>query len=153
MVVEVNQRVSAARDYFAKGYNCAQSVVLAFEDIMELDENSLATLAAPFGGGLGRLREVCGAVSGMALVAGKLVPCYDPSDAQSKKDNYTFVQSLCGEFRSANGSIVCRELLGLAPIREEVEGWKPTKKRPCAELVAMAAEIVARKIETLPARD
>ncbi len=146
MVVDVNQRVSAAKDYFAKGYNCAQSVVLAYSDIMELDIETLATISAPFGGGLGRLREVCGAVSGMALVAGKLAPCYNPEDSQSKKDNYSLVQSLANEFRNANGSVVCRELLGLAPIREEVAGWKPTKKRPCAELVALAAEIVARKI-------
>ncbi len=150
MKVNVEERSVAARNYFTQGYNCAQSVVLAYSDIMGVDSQTLATLSAPFGGGMGRLREVCGAVSGMVMIAGVLAPAYDPSQKSAKSENYKLVQSLAEEFRTQNRSIVCRELLGLTQMKDEPTPSERTpeyyKKRPCADLVAMAAEIVGHEI-------
>ncbi len=134
MEVNVKERVERARENFASGYNCAQSVVLAYSDVMNIDHKTLATLSASFGGGMGRLREVCGAVSGMSMVAGALAPAFDPTIREAKSANYTLVKSLAEEFRGENGSIICRELL------------QNGAKRPCAQLVEIAAEIVARSI-------
>ncbi|MFI3291884.1 MAG: C-GCAxxG-C-C family protein [Rikenellaceae bacterium] len=134
MEVNVEERVEMARKNFSSGYNCAQSVVLAYSDIMDVDPKILATLSASFGGGMGRLREVCGAVSGMSMVAGALAPAFDPAERAAKSANYTLVKNLADEFKSQNGSIICRELL--------LHG----AKRPCAKLVEMAAEIVAHSI-------
>lgn len=153
MKVDVEKRAEQARKYFTEGYNCAQSIFLAYRDISGLDTKSAATIAAPFGGGMGRLREVCGAVSGMTLVAGFLYPNFDPSDSQSKKDNYAAVQSLAGEFRKENGAIVCRELLGLTQRKDEPTPSPRTEeyyqRRPCADYVAIAARIVGKKINSM----
>ncbi len=150
MKVNVEERGQRARSYFTQGYNCAQSVVLAYSDIMGVDSQILATLSAPFGGGMGRLREVCGAVSGMVMIAGALVPANDPSQRSAKTENYKLVQLLAEEFRRENRSIICRELLGLTQIKDDPTPSPRTpeyyKKRPCADLVAMAAEIVGRNI-------
>ncbi len=134
MKVNVEERVERARKNFASGYNCAQSVVLAYSDIMDVDPKILATLSASFGGGMGRLREVCGAVSGMSMVAGALAPAFDPTAREAKSANYTLVKTLADQFKTENGSIICRELL--------LNG----AKRPCGKLVEMAAEIVALNI-------
>ncbi|MFI3319640.1 MAG: C-GCAxxG-C-C family protein [Rikenellaceae bacterium] len=153
MRVNVEERAAQARAYFTQGYNCSQSVVLTFSDIMEIDPEILATLSASFGGGMGRLREVCGAVSGMAFVASKLAPCPSPTDRAAKSANYSLVQELAEEFRRENRYIVCRELLGLTQPKDEPTPSERTpeyyKKRPCAELVAQAATIVATKINEL----
>ena len=134
-----------AMAYFKQGFNCAQAVVLAFRDVTGLSEGESARLAASFGGGFGRMREVCGAVSGMGIVAGILYGCDDPKDQAAKQAHYALVQEMAGKFREANGSIVCRELLGdksvirTAPEARTAEYYK---KRPCIELVGMAAEIL-----------
>lgn len=140
-----------ATAYFLEGYNCAQSVLLAFCDDLNLDEEMAARLASSFGGGMGRLREVCGAVSGMFLAAGLLYGYSDPKDTAGKKAQYERVQKLAREFSARNGSIVCRELLGLdhhtdapTPSARTPEYYK---KRPCAELVGDAAEILAQMIK------
>ncbi len=152
MKVNVEERGAAARSYFTQGYNCAQSVVLAYSDIMGVDPKTLATLSASFGGGMGRLREVCGAVSGMVMIAGVLAPAFDPSQKDAKTANYKLTQSLAEAFRAQNRSIVCRELLGLSQVKDEPTPSDRTpeyyKKRPCADLVMMAAEIVAREINS-----
>ena len=88
MKVDVNERAQQARKYFESGYNCAQSVFLAFRDVTGLDEELAAKFSTPFGGGMGRLREVCGTVSGMSLVAGFLSPCADPSVRKAKGETY-----------------------------------------------------------------
>lgn len=163
MKVDVAERAQKARELFAQGYNCAQSVVLAYSDVMDVDAKTLATMSAPFGGGMGRLREVCGAVSGMFMIAGSLVPAFDPAQKAAKAANYALVQNLAEEFRKENRSIICRELLGLVPFKDGVSSAAgasasgvsgaaavPYKKRPCAELVEMAAAIVARKINETP---
>jgi C_GCAxxG_C_C family probable redox protein len=110
----------------------------------------LARLAAPFGGGMGRMREVCGTVSGMTFVAGAIAPSADPKNLEERKNNYALVQTFADKFRMENGDIVCRRLLGLEPMVERSETAMPSertaeyyKKRPCVEYVACAARIVA----------
>lgn len=135
---------------FKEGYNCAQSVLLAFTDGDEKAFAEAAKISSSFGGGMGRLREVCGAVSGMCMVAGDRSGYSDPKDTEAKKAHYQLIQELAGEFKEQNGSIICRELLGLGTGADNPEPDKRTaeyyKKRPCAELVGDAAEIIAKKL-------
>ena len=153
MKVNPQERAEQAREYFTSGYNCAQSVFLAYRDITGIDEVLAATISAPFGGGMGRLREVCGAVSGMTMVAGFIAPNSQPNDNENKKNCYATVQALAEEFRAENGSIVCRELLGLAQQKDDPTPSHRTgeyyKRRPCAEYVAIAARIIGEKINAM----
>ena len=153
MKVNPQERAEQAREYFTSGYNCAQSVFLAYQDITGIDEVLAATISAPFGGGMGRLREVCGAVSGMTMVAGFIAPNSQPNDNENKKNCYATVQALAEEFRAENGSIVCRELLGLAQQKDDPTPSPRTgeyyKRRPCAEYVAIAARILGEKINAM----
>lgn len=146
MNIDVEERAKRAKLLFLEGYNCAQAVALAYADVVGVEEKLLATITAPFGGGMGRLREVCGAVSGMTMLAGFISPCPSNSDAEAKKANYTLVQGFAEAFRKKNGAIVCRTLLGLDTPKEEPTPSPRTaeyyKKRPCADLVYDAAEIV-----------
>ena len=132
--------------YFKQGYNCAQSVVLAFIDKMGIDEKSALTLISGFGGGFGRMREVCGAVSGMVAVLSAVEGYYDPTDNDNKMELYKKIQMLMGEFKQVNGTYICRELLSLPEGPSSPEPEKRTaeyyKKRPCAELVGIACEIL-----------
>lgn len=140
------ERALRAKEFFNKGYNCAQSVALAYADVTSLDEEMVAKITASFGGGMGRLREVCGAVSGMAFVASFLSPCPTADNAEAKKANYALVQHFAEKFREKNGAIVCRTLLGLDRPKDEPTPSPRTaeyyKKRPCADLVYDAALIV-----------
>ncbi len=136
-----------ARQYFELGYNCSQAVVLAFADEIGLDIDTLAKISSSFGGGIGRMREVCGTVSGMALVLGFLYGYDSPTDNSAKKAHYDRVQTVANRFKELNGSVVCRELLGLSPITPISS--TPTertpdfyKKRPCAELAQIAGDIL-----------
>ena len=134
-----------AIDFFKQGYNCAQSVVMAFADVTGLDAKQSARLASSFGGGLGRLREVCGAVSGMAFVLGALYGYDDPKVTGASATHYARVQEVAGKFKELNGSIICRELLGGNPSTggaPEPRTAEYYKKRPCADLVGIAAEIL-----------
>ena len=150
MKVNIEERVAKARELFLGGYNCAQAVFIAYRDLAAIDEQTAATIAAPFGGGMGRLREVCGAVSGMTLCAGYLAPNALPNDNENKKKCYATVQELAEKFREENGSIVCRELLGLSQHKDNPTPSERTteyyRKRPCVEYVATAARIVGEKI-------
>lgn len=144
-----DERADLARQNFLEGYNCAQSVVLAFEDVLAkdgIDRQTAARLSSPFGGGMGRMREVCGTVSGMLMLLG-LVDGYDDAEAYDEKaELYERVQSLARVFREQNGSIVCRELLELPEGPDEpTPEQRSTKyyhKRPCAELCACSARIL-----------
>lgn len=140
-----------AERYFKEGYNCSQSVFLAFQDQYSMDFDTALKLSSSFGGGMGRLREVCGAVTGMFMVAGMLYGYSDPKNQQEKKDHYARIQYLAKRFEEENHSIVCRELLGLSTKKEAPEPELRTaeyyKKRPCVELVKMAAEIMSDYIE------
>ena len=133
-----------AAELFLQGYNCAQAVAVAFCDVTGLEPDFTARMASSFGGGMGRMREVCGAVSGMLMVAG-LVYGYDiPGDDVSKKKHYALVQNLAGQFRQEVGSIVCRQILKNPP-----SDPNPTPrtaefyaKRPCARMVILAGRIL-----------
>lgn len=131
---------------FEEGYNCAQSVFLAFEDLHGMERKTAAGLGSSFGGGMGRLREVCGAVTGMFLTAGLLYGYESPKAVEEKAEHYKRIQELAAVFEQENGSIVCRELLGLAVKKEEPVPEARTaqyyKKRPCKELVGQAVEIL-----------
>lgn len=108
----LEERVEKARDLFRQGYNCSQSVFLAYNDLLGVESTLAATISGPLGGGMGRLREVCGAVSGMSLIAGFLAPCPDPAVRQAKAATYALVQEFAERFRAENGAIVCRETAG-----------------------------------------
>lgn len=144
------RRAQAAMDNFKAGYNCAQSVILAFSDLLHIESDDLARLASPFGGGIGRMREVCGAVSGMIMVQGLLLGYSSPDALDEKKNVYAQTRSLAEEYKQQNGSIVCRELLYGVPHTNdgtpEQRSDEYYKKRPCAELVYTAAEIVAKHL-------
>ena len=149
-------RGDRARELFREGYNCSQAVTLAFADELEargISKEMAAGLASSFGGGLGRLREVCGCVSGMALVCGALEGYTDPKAAAEKQDHYKRIQKLVTTFKDENGSYICRELLSginsdTTPVPEaRTESYY--KKRPCAELAACAADILERHLEEL----
>lgn len=148
-------RGEAARTYFLKGYNCTQSVVLAFSDRIGLDEETLARLCSPFGGGMGRMREVCGTVTGMYLVLGYLYGYADPKALQKKRELYAQVQQLAEAFRKENGSIICRQLLSGAGVavsddpKAEARTVQYYKKRPCADLCAFAVDLLEKYINTL----
>ena len=151
--INVAERVERAQAYFKAGYNCAQAVVMAFDDVMQMSPDELARLAAPFGGGMGRMREVCGTVSGMTFLAGAIKPSANPSNLEERKENYALVQLFADRFREENGDIVCRRLLGLEPVAERAETAMPSertpeyyRKRPCSEYVGCAARIVAEHL-------
>ena len=144
-------RKEKAMNYFLEGYNCSLSVVLAFADLLEMEPDQLARLSSAFGGGMGRLREVCGSVSGMFIVLGILFGYDDPKENEGKKELYEKVQELAHRFEAENGSIVCRDLLGLSvksqePVPEQ-RSAEYYKKRPCKELVGCAAEILEEFLE------
>lgn len=143
-----------AGELFLQGYNCAQAVVMAFSDVTGLEETFSARLSSSFGGGMGRLREVCGAVSGMLLVAGCLYGYSAPGNDEEKKAHYVLVQTLAGRFRERVGSIVCREILKNPP-----SDPKPSPrteefytKRPCARFVILAGQILDEYIKENPPR-
>ena len=136
-----------AGELFQEGYNCAQAVFLAFEDLYDIDHETALQTSSSFGGGMGRMREVCGAVSGMFMVAGVLYGYDDPKAQTEKADHYKRIQELAEEYKKENGSIICRELLGLTVKgadnpTPEVRTAEYYKKRPCKELVEMAADIL-----------
>ena len=144
--------VERAVELFVEGYNCAQAVAAAFGDLTGLDEKTAAKMASCFGGGMGRMREVCGAVSGMLLVAGILYGYDDPKATKEKRELYAQVQAMAGQFREELGSIVCRDLLKNPP-----SDPNPTprteqfyKERPCARMVATAARIMDEFIQEHP---
>lgn len=134
-----------AADLFLDGCNCAQAVLVAFNDITGLDAEFAKRISCGFGGGIGRQREVCGAVSGMLMAADFLYGYTDPGeDDVHKKAHYALVQELCGKFREEAGSIICRELLDNppsdpTPCPRTAEYYA---KRPCARFVMLAARIL-----------
>lgn len=151
--MEETTRAEKARAYFSEGYNCCQSVAMAFSDILDLEPNKVAELTSGFGGGFARMREVCGCVSGMTLVAGALSPADNPQDKEGRTKNYALVQNLAGEFKDRQGSIVCRDLLGLragAPQESPVPSDRTPQyyhSRKCADFVACAAKILEKQLK------
>ena len=159
--MNIDERVEKAKRLFKEGgYNCCQAVVLAYNDVFGIDDQTAAAVSSGFGGGMGRMREVCGSVSGMVMLAGLIRPATDPTVKDWRTANYALVQEMAGEFKAINGSIVCKELLGLVPMgsSQQVPQESPEpsdrtpeyyKKRPCEELVGISARIVGEKIKSL----
>ena len=114
----IKERAERAKAFFQDGYNCSQSVFMAYADLFDLDVELASKFASSFGGGMGRLREVCGACTGMFMVASMAIPA-DNKDADAKKANYALVQQVAEDFRQENGSIICRELRGLTCKKED----------------------------------
>lgn len=148
---EIDKRVERAKELFHDGFNCSQAVFAACADIYGVDEQTALRLAASFGGGIGRMRQTCGAACGMFLLAGLENGSAIPGDAEGKKNNYTFVQDLAAKFKDENGSLICAELLGIAPQPQEPIPEARTdayyQKRPCVEMVATAVKIYLKSIK------
>ncbi|MBR3740447.1 MAG: C_GCAxxG_C_C family protein [Clostridia bacterium] len=135
-----------AKRLFLEGYNCAQAVFCAFRDLTRMDLDAAARMASSFGGGMGRLREVCGTVSGALLALGILRGYADPKDPEQKKAHYALVQEYARRFKEKNETIVCRELLKNVPVSP---GGTPEERtpdfyarRPCLHLAGEAAAIL-----------
>ncbi|MDO5399464.1 MAG: C-GCAxxG-C-C family protein [Eubacteriales bacterium] len=142
-----------AGELFVKGMNCAQAVAVAFCDVTGMEPAYAARLASSFGGGMGRLREVCGAVSGMLLVAGHLYGYAESGEGDvNKKRHYALVQELAGSFRDQCGSLICRELLDNPPSDPNPSPRTADfyRDRPCARYVMTAARILDAYIEAHP---
>ena len=126
-------RAEKAKEYFKEGYNCCQAVVLAFCDTVDIDEKTALLIASSFGGGVGRLKQICGAVSGMCIILGLKQGYISPKATDEKMAHYADIRKLVGEFEERNGSFICEKLIA--------DG-----KKPCAELVYDAAEILEKMI-------
>ena len=149
---EIEVRVEKAKTLFKQGFNCSQSVFAACADLYGIEDEALALrLSASFGGGIGRMRQTCGAACGMFMLAGLENGSAVVGDAEGKKQNYALVQELAEKFKQENGSLICAELLGIAPKPQEPTPEARTeeyyKKRPCAEMVASAVRIFLENFE------
>ena len=148
---QIEERAQLAVELFKQGFNCSQAVYASCADLYGVTDEQLALrLSASFGGGMGRMRLVCGAASGMFMLAGLHNGSSTPHDNEGKMKNYAFVQQLAGEFKGKYGSLICAELLGLAPKPEEPKPAERTQqyyeKRPCSEMVAEAVRIYLRNL-------
>lgn len=139
-------RVAYADSLFRGGYNCAQSVFAAYADLFGMDRTTALKMSSAMGGGIGRMREICGAVSAMAMLAGLKEGNDDPENEEAKAHIYALVRDMSGKFKEKEGTLICRELLGIEGMEESA---KPTVRtpafyatRPCARLIAEAAEII-----------
>ena len=141
-------RSDRAEELFRQGYNCGQAVFATFSDIAGVTAEEAAKIASPFGAGFGKMREVCGAVSGMTLLAGYLQGYSDPADHEGKKELYALIQNMCREFEEAEGSLICRDLLGLNKGEDIAEPAVRTEEyyqnRPCVGACRKAAEIAEK---------
>ncbi len=150
---DIEMRVAKAVELFKQGYNCSQSVVGAWADYYNADIETMLRIASSFGGGIGRMRETCGAACGMFILAGMECGSTDPSDGKGKSANYKVVQELAAAFKAENRSLNCGELLGLGDIKEngithiaQERTAEYYKKRPCAMMVESAARIFGKFI-------
>lgn len=143
-------RQQQAEHYFLQGYSCSQAIVLAFQDLIKLDQKTILKLSSPFGGGMGRLREVCGALSGAMIVLGYLQG-NDTTDIKKKEKLYQKVQAIAKEFEKENGFIQCRQLLHLNELKSKPTPDKRDKKyyhnRPCIKIVGSAAAILEKYLK------
>lgn len=153
--MELNDRIDRASALFKSGYNCSQSVVAAFADLYGFTEEQALRMSASFGGGIGRMRETCGAACGLFLLAGLETGATVGADREGKAANYALVQALAAEFKRRNGSLNCGELLGLkkkAPVSSlpEERTVHYYAKRPCPKMVEDAARIWVEYLEKHP---
>lgn len=141
------EKARKAREYFLQGYNCSQSVLAAWCEELGLDMNTALRISACFGGGMGRLREVCGACSGAFMVIGLKYGYTEGKDFKTKSENYAMVQKFAARFKEENGfdSIICREMLGLNGASDptpEKRTEQYYKKRPCPDMIALASGLL-----------
>lgn len=141
------EKARKAREYFLQGYNCSQSVLAAWCEELGLDMNTALRISACFGGGMGRLREVCGACSGAFMVIGLKHGYTEGKDFKTKSENYAMVQKFAARFKEENGfdSIICREMLGLNGASDptpEKRTEQYYKKRPCPDMIALASGLL-----------
>lgn len=138
------KKTELAQEKFLAGYNCAQAVLIAFCDEIGMDEPAAAKLASSFGGGMGQLREVCGAVSAMLMIVGATAGYDDPADKEGKKTQYETVRALAETFAETNGSYLCRDLLANAKANTDAVVHERTREfyrqRPCLKYVTDAVE-------------
>ena len=143
---DMESRVQLAVELFESGYNCAQSVFAAYADLFGMDKEMALKFVSPMGAGIGRMREVCGTVSGMSLLLGLKEGNADATDEEAKKRIYEKTRAMADRFKEENGSIICRELLGIVGREQSAAPSERTKQyyasRPCSRLVASAAQIV-----------
>lgn len=144
--------VARAVELFKSGFNCSQSVVAAFAHLYGYTEEQALRMSASFGGGIGRMRQTCGAACGMFLLAGLETGSTDPTDREGKAANYALVQALAEQFKQANGALICAELLGLSknadtPPTPEARTTRYYAKRPCSKIVEETARIWAEYIK------
>ena len=148
----MNTKSDIAVEYFKQGYNCAQSVFLAYADRYGFDKDTALRVSSSFGGGMGRLREVCGAVSAMLMLIGLKEGYTSPNDDKIKEEHYAKVQSLAKEFEAKFGTIICRELLNLTEKNSTPTPSKRDEKyyqeRPCAKFVEFASELIEKELDT-----
>lgn len=147
----MTERIERAVELFKSGFNCSQSVVAAFAELYGFTQEQGLHMSASFGGGIGRMRQTCGAACGMFLLAGLEKCAIEGSDRESKAANYKLVQELAEEFKKRNGSIICAELLKLKKTEvssvPEERNEQYYAKRPCAKMVEVAATIWAEYLE------
>lgn len=149
---DIEERVRAAVENFESGYNCAQSLFLAYADLLDLERDTAQMMSVSFGGGMGRMREVCGTVSAMAMLAGFKYPVKEKTDQEARTRNYAMVQKAAGMFKDVYGSIICRDLLPPADTAATTPAPSlRTKeyygKRPCSKYVAQAARIAGQMLK------
>lgn len=149
----IEERTQLALHFFENGYNCSQSVFMAYSDLYGFDHETAAKLSSSFGAGMGRLREMCGAVSGMFMILGLHYPATDVTDKKAKTTNYEAVQRTAKEFQKEMGSYICADLL---KIKRQPQEATPSERnaryyelRPCSQCVAMAAQIVGEEISSV----
>lgn len=153
-MIGMSNRVEKAKQFFLNGCNCSQAVAMAFNDLTELDDAMMMKLSSSFGGGLGRMREVCGAVSGIAIILGILYGYDNGNDMNAKKEHYARIQSLADRFKKKFGSIVCRDILKNSgtSISSSAQPTSRTesfyKERPCLHCVETAARILEEYIQS-----
>ena len=146
----MSEKADIAESLFLQGYNCSQSVLCAFAEDLGLNKEFALKLSSSFGGGMGKLREVCGAVSAMFMIAGIKYGYSDPNDLNLKEQHYRLIQNLAKKFKEKNGSIICRDLL---KIGVKIDSPVPTERtlqfyqdRPCLLLVRNAAELIEKEL-------
>ena len=154
----MEERIEKAIALFKEGYNCSQAVVTAFADLYGFTPEQALKMSASFGGGIGRMRQTCGAACGLFMLAGLETGCTEGKDREGKEANYKLVQELAEEFRKRNGSIICAELLGLSksaptPATPEARTAEYYKKRPCVKMVEEAARIWCEYLSTNSKKD
>ena len=138
------QRIELAKSLFKQGYNCAQAVTAAYADLYGFTQEQALRMSASFGGGIGRMRETCGAACGMFILAGLKTGTIDPTDREGKAANYSLVQELAEKFRQENGALRCADLLGLSKqVAPDGAAVQRKPKRPCSMMVESAARIWA----------